>query len=391
MYAITSRDRRVTDYVRNQAYAWLYNKIGKGEYDSHGHEAEGVILRIKEARAVTKESYAEFLEHFKNDPYFYMLEGKKSKKSKGITTSYIADYFMSFNDDVLPVGFVRDFFEDDYETAAEIDAYMSSYTEGSLEEFVINCQKINNKRAAQIEKIQKNTPSLFNTKVSFHVLNVVKMILAVAAFVICVNYFANNMIIDHFAELVNTGSNRFLEENFPIVLLHAFLLIFILVKVKRAIVLLFFYIRFLYIRIYVMLIKHFISSFNSNTTERLKAYFEDVIGELKGTGYVITPEMCSASPSGKRQYMYIVNFKGEKISKLIEKLTGSKRYSAVHFYYDSKINISVQKVYWKKGIITSVIIILLLSFTGIPELRDWLIGLLASTPLNKFIDFPVQQ
>lgn len=387
MYSITSRDRRVTDYVKEQAYVWLYNKISNGEYYSHGHEAEGIVLRIKEAHKVTEKSYDEFRSYFGNDPYFYMLNYKGKKISKGITTPYMENYFIKFNDVILPVGFIKDFFEDDYETVTEVNEYMLSFSEGSLDEFVISCQKIKNKRDAEIEKIRKNTPYLFNSNVLFHVTNIIKIVLVFFALALCIRFFATNELINNFAELVRTGQNQFIEDNIRTVITCVIMFLFVLIKLKKVIVLLLFYISFLRITFFVKSLQYSLDNFNNTTIETIKEYFKGIISNFKNTNFFITDDMCSVVPRGKHQYLSIINFNSSKIESNIQKISSNKRYKNIHFYYDSNTTISSQKRFWKKGIMSTVIIILILMFSSISELREALINFLASTPLSEFFDF----
>ena len=72
-YSILLRDRRITDYVMEQAYLWLYEQIVKDSYVAGDRQSEKLILEIKQPGAVTQTSYEAFLQAFMNDPYQYLL------------------------------------------------------------------------------------------------------------------------------------------------------------------------------------------------------------------------------------------------------------------------------------------------------------------------------
>lgn len=384
MYTITSRDRRVTDYVKNQAYIWLYNKIINNEYVSHGHEAENVLLRIKEAHTVTEKSYEEFRNYFKNDPYYYMLNYKSIKKSNGITTSYLTNYFIKFNDVVLPVGFIKDFFEDDYETKAEINEFLAMFADGALDDFVIGCQKIKNRRDAEIDDITKKTPCVFHTKAMFHVTNIIKIILTFAALFLCISYASRNHIIDSLIQSRNGESVVIGDPS--VVFVHFVIFVLTLIKLKNVVRIVLFYISFIRIRLYVGSLRRSLDVFNNNTIEDIKNHFKDTIEELKNSQFVITDEMCTNIPKGRKQYLFITNFDSSRIEERLNKLLTNKRYAKLSFRFENEKAIMPQKRAWRKGIISSVLMVVILLVTGVPTIHDALLRLIASTPLNDLFD-----
>ena len=118
MFQIISNTHRVTKYVTEEAYKWLYNEINKNNYAvSKQSSALNLMLKIKTERCITKETYEQFVSLMENSPYIYLI--RKKNKSGAITTNNVRNYFVMFNDDVLPLGFIMDFFEDEYETKEE--------------------------------------------------------------------------------------------------------------------------------------------------------------------------------------------------------------------------------------------------------------------------------
>ena len=383
MYSISSRDRRVTDYVKDQARKWLYNKIVNDEYETFSHSGKQIIIDIKDAREVTEKKYKEFCGAFVNDPYAYMLNYKKRKKISGITTKHLANYFVLFNEAVLPVGFIKDFFEDDYETRAEIDEYFATYSKGALDEFVIECYKLENKREAEVEKIKQSTPCVFKTKKWFHVSNIIKIVLPLICLILCLNYLIDNNI---FSTLVSDERDILWSEHGPKVLVNLLCLIISLVKIKNAVVLVIFYINYIWVRIYVASLQRSLNVFNDNTISKIKDHFLNQIDELKAADFFITDDICQNPPNGMNQYLSIASFNTEKMSSKIQKLTSNKRYNKVHFEYKNNNELTAQKRFWRRGIATSVILLIIISIFNIESVGGALADLISNTPIGDSFD-----
>ncbi len=376
MFSIISKERRVTNYVKVQAYKWLYAKIVKGEYTAHTSEAENLILEIRRAGTVTETTYKQFCSHFFNAPFYYILNNDKNGKFTGITTNILPNYFVKYNNENLPVGFVEEFFEDDYETKAEIEEYYQTYLDGVLDDFIIGCRATRNVRVDEIDNLKNEQPGTFNTKVSFHVTNVIKNVLAVIGFVINLIYLIDNDVVGEIIRFFESGSH-FVEENLGIIIANLFFLLYLLPKIVKLITTIIFYIRLFIVRGYVGRVEKSMEVFNTDTLENFKEHFGNINKILKRTR-VIEGE-CLDAPAGKKQYLAITNFDIQSLNAKLEKL--HKKFDAT-LYYDYNKNgsdLKKRQSRWKKGIVMSVILITIFVFLNIPDLNEWIVDLIAST------------
>ena len=132
MYEINVSTRRVTQFIIEEAYRWLYLKINNNEYQANRcKEGKSLIVKIAEEKTVTAENYVKFINLFDNSPVAYMMYRSKRKSSKLITTDILCNYFVKYNGHILPVGFIKDFFEDDYETQQEVNALLEGFTKNA--------------------------------------------------------------------------------------------------------------------------------------------------------------------------------------------------------------------------------------------------------------------
>ena len=121
MFEIKVESRRITHLVKKEVYNWLYEKILANEYNENAsEEGSQLITRILNEQCVTYETYGSFIQCFDNSPHNYMMFRSKRKSINKITTDQLANYFVRYNGFPLPLGFVTDFFEDDYEDPSEI-------------------------------------------------------------------------------------------------------------------------------------------------------------------------------------------------------------------------------------------------------------------------------
>jgi len=374
MYSITSRDRRVTEYVKKQAYKWLFGKIVAEEYVPHGAEANTMILTIKDKGGFDEKSYEEFTGYFVNNPYNYILNQKNPKRIKGITTDKLANYFIKYNEVVLPVGFIKDFFEDDYETQRDITEYYNGYTGSTLNDFILGCQMNANKKDLDIRKTQSSNPFIFNTKLGFHICNIIKLILTVIGMVISISYFSENKIITNLINIFKGKPSTYdFEANVPILVANVVFLLFLIPRVIKLIKLIFFYISYMRIRLYANSLRSALKDFNTNVVKEFEEFFKDVNVNFPASGYTITEDMYSTLPGGTKKYINVLNFSYKLIEDRIRKITTNKRYSDLGFVYKNDNELAIQRPLWRKGIVFFAILIIAICCFNIEPLRMWIV------------------
>ena len=142
MYECELNSRRITTYIRQEAYKWLEANINKYEV-CKDTEAERLFLEIKKT-GVDKEKYDKFVEKVMKDPYIFALYGyKEAKKNFSIITRDVRCLFVSFDGTPLPIGFITQFFEDDYETQEDIDNLITAALSSMREEFKLDSEEKN--------------------------------------------------------------------------------------------------------------------------------------------------------------------------------------------------------------------------------------------------------
>ena len=356
MYSITSRDRRVTNYVKKQAYKWLYTKIVKNEYESHSNEADNVLLRIRQQKAVTPETYEEFLDYCNNDPYYYMINHDRPKKLNGITTRIIDNYFVEFNDVLLPVGFIKEFFEDDYETMMDIREFYKTYLDGTLDSFFISCQMTRNRRDEEIEAVKQKNSRVFNTKFGHHFVNIfIRFILPLVAIFFGLRFFIGTWLADGFTQVT--------EENSVEIALNAIGVLMTFLPALRAISLLVFYIRWISIRIYVSGLSKALDVFDSDTMDSFKEHFRNINQFLIQKPFpVIEDDPCFEDPQSKKQYLYIVDFNKKTLEDKLASLM--KRFKF-------KVNVLTGHNKWFMSLINNFIWAAILVMVNTPSLKIW--------------------
>ena len=385
MYSITLRDRRITEYVVEQAYLWLYDQIMEDCYIAGDRQSEKLLLEIKQAGEVTKKTYDMFLTAFMNDQYQYLLVCGRGKKQPGLTSPDLRNYFLKFNGEIIPAGFVESFFEDDYETRAEIEAYYNSYLEHNINQFGLNCQSISMSRSETLEGIKEAHPCIFRTKFLFHFTNILKLILLIIGFCLCLGFFDGIDIFYRLDELMTRGESRILEENLPKIIANAIFLIILLVKSTHCIRCIVFYIDLLVVRLRIHKQKKAFEALDANTIADFKEYFKNVNEELPSVDYCIADDMCTSAPSRRTQYLKILNFNKEKIIKILDRMEhGSKYYKKLNFFFTEPREYAVCKKAWKKGIFSSILLIIIFFFVNIEAINIWLVTFITSVVQNGF-------
>ncbi len=200
---IENADRRITKYVMTQVYVWLTERILKGEYHANrSREARELLTIVRQKREITAQQYSRFLELFYNEPFEYIFLRKQLKNSAYITTENVENYFIDYNGAKIPVGFVKDFFEDDYETQKEIEDYMAEYVKKEVIRTKDNCAITSLKNQNKIEDLEDKYPNVFRTSKVFYVTR----FLCLAVFVLVASLFFRFAADTHMWDVVVMGT-----------------------------------------------------------------------------------------------------------------------------------------------------------------------------------------
>lgn len=380
MYSVTSNSRRITTYVQKEAYKWLYDKIVKNEYDvGTNRKAQKLVIDIKKDGCITEETYLNFVSKVVYSPYEVMLRGFKACGKKYIVAHSIENFFMKYNGEILPIGFVKDFFEDDYETQAEVDKYIDEVVKGQEELFAIRCQEKMLQKNSDIADMKDERPYVFKTKAMFHITNLIKAILTLATLFVSLYFITEENVIEKLVAYATDGDySTFFEDyafhviwNFVVL----FFLIFQLIKLVKTVI---FYVRWGIIRIRVFLFELKIKKFEGAQFEELREYFRSVRGEL-AKGHILTDELCAGVPAAKRHYVAIDKFDTEKIKTMIGKLYNSPRYVFLDAAYDEtdELRFKAKKKAWRKKIVFRTICLLFLCILNISDVRDSIMDLIS--------------
>jgi hypothetical protein len=117
-------ERRITNFVKSEARKWLYTNLDK--YIFQNQKARELSMRISTERKVTEETYKEFANMFENNPINRKVGGL-SEGEKSIVSDDLFKYFINYNNHDLPLGFIIDFFEDDYEDKECVKKLISDF------------------------------------------------------------------------------------------------------------------------------------------------------------------------------------------------------------------------------------------------------------------------
>ncbi len=386
MYSLNSNSRRITTYVQEEAHKWLYNKIIKNEYDvGSNRKAQKLIIDIKKEGKVTAESYDRFVSQVIYNPFDVITRGYKPCSKKYICARAIENFFLKYNGVILPIGFVKDFFEDDYETQAEINKYIESVVKGQEEKFAIKCQEKLLNQTGNIADMKDEKPYVFRTKVMFHITNLLKAIITIATLVICLKFIVGEDVITKIIEFNRDGAHEdFFDKYMFHVIFNFIVLIFLIPRVIKLIKTIIFYIRWLAIRIKVFIVGLSIKQFEATKFEALREYFKSIVPEI-ATTHVISEEACKNVPAARRQYIAIDEFDFEKIENRIVKLYNSPRLLFLNACYneDDERVFKQKKKAWRKRIVASILLLAILCFTNIQECRDFAMDLLE--PVIEYI------
>ena len=375
MYSIKSNSRRITTFVKNEAYKWLYDKINKNEYEvKNKREAQQLILSIQKAQCVTESSYNKFVEYIIHNPFSCVMSGYK-RKSNLITTRKIENFFVLFNGTPLPIGFIKDFFEDDYETQAEINKYIASIVKEQENLFAIKAQERVLAQNENITRMKTTYRYFFKTNVLFHLTNVIKMLLTIVTFFLCVYYFKENDVIGKVIIYLRDGEGeKFIEDNMFLIIFNIIVFFCLIPRIIKLVKLIIFYIIWFITRFYVFLMSRSLFVFENKKIEEMREYNKSIVPEIATRGY-IDDSVCSGMPSVRRLYLRFERFNYKKVESKIDKIGKSPKFNFVNLFYQDEVGLKVQKKKWKSRIVTSVLLAVVLMFTNIKACRDFAIDL----------------
>ncbi|MCL1997186.1 MAG: hypothetical protein FWG65_00275, partial [Turicibacter sp.] len=108
-------ERRITTFIKKEAYKWVFDNIKK--YEPQTKDTEDLCKQIKQSEGFTEDTtyttyYEALANNFENNPFADKI---KIDRRKPIITDDIQMYFVEYNGVKLPIGFMFDFFESDYE------------------------------------------------------------------------------------------------------------------------------------------------------------------------------------------------------------------------------------------------------------------------------------
>lgn len=391
MYEINVSNRRVTQYIIEESYKWLYEKITAGEYQANNCKpGKRLLIDIQEQQCVSAENYKQFIELMDDSPYSYMMYRSRRKSSKRITTDELFNYFVKFNGHVLPLGFIKDFFEDDYETQREIDQLLEKYVVSENNTINVQWRKTLITREESVDRLKSVFPNMFRLHPALVITQILRMFLvAVRIFVIIsflnvmdfwgvMNRFFTVSKFDLKVPIEASGlMNAFCYDGIPfcragqsftlgqyfgvyvayfVVCLLAVLLL--IPKIKTVISFLIFTLRVIWNNIRVAIPKLFIHLFEKKGLDTISNYFKKTTPDMVAAR-VIGDEHCKGLPSFLQ---FIYNYVDRlDIPKVCDKLgVQNAKYFSKGFAYDEK-TLPAAKAMWRKGLVGYVIITLALA------------------------------
>ena len=392
MYEINVSNRRVTQYIIEEAYKWLYQKIAAGEYQANRCKAgKRLLVEIQEQQSVSPENYTMFVDLLDNSPYSYMMYRSKRASAKRITTDQLFNYFVKYNGQVLPLGFIKDFFEDDYETQREINELLEQYTVGENNAINVQWRKTLITREESLDRLKSVFPNMFRLHPSLVItqtlrtLMVAFRILIIVSFLNAVDFFeimgqftiANGFDLQKELTAVRDmtafcyqgdrvfrymGDSFLMGEYFSfygayfvVCILAALLLIS---KIKLVINFLIFLVRVIIHNIRLGVSKMNIHIFEKKGLDTISNYFKGITADMVTEG-VITDDHCNGLPKGLcNTYNAVYRL---DIPTMCDKLgVLNAKYYAKQFAYDEK-DLSVVKANWRSGLVGYIIITIALS------------------------------
>lgn len=391
MYEINVSNRRVTQYITEEAYKWLYQKIAAGEYQANRCKpGKRLLVEIQEQQNVSPENYTQFVELMDNSPYSYMMYRSRRGSAKYITTDQLFNYFVKYNGHVLPLGFIKDFFEDDYETQREINELLQQYAVGENNSINVQWRKTLITREEAVDRLKSVFPNMFRmhpmlvitqslrtVMVAVRIFIVLAFLKAVDFYTVMGQFMSGNgfdvrkpivakRLMDAFcyyghvfAEQGETFSLGSYFETYGIYFIVCILVLLTLIsKIKLVINFLVFLVRVISHNVRIGISKMYIHIFEKKGVDTISNYFKGVTGDMVAEGS-ITDEHCKGLPKFLC-YMYNAVYRLD-IPKLCDKLgVLNTRYYAKRFAYDDK-DLPMAKASWRNGLVGFIIVTVLLS------------------------------
>lgn len=397
MYEINVSTRRVTQYIIEEAYKWLYQKIKDGEYATNRCKpGKALLLQIEENHGLTQENYEEFIELFDNSPYSYMLYRSKHKSSKKITTDHLFNYFVQFNGEILPLGFVKDFFEDDYETEQEINALLQKFASSEKDEISVRWKRTLISKEDAIEGVQMAFPNMFRVHPMLLITEIIRLVVTLAIGIMVWTFLENVHFMDIMGVFMSehgfdvgakfqatstmaaycfdgrpfcmAGDAFTLGDYFGhyalFFILNIILIIVLISRVRKSISFIIFAVRVVSNKVRLLIQKVLIHNFEKDGVQSIGNYFMEVAPEM-ANARVIDDTHCAGIPKARNLYNAIEAF---NIQKMSERLAMQMpKYFAKNYAYEEK-DAKIVKATWRSGIIVSVLFTIVLAFVYIPSL-----------------------
>ena len=391
MYEINVSNRRVTQYITEEAYKWLYQKIAAEEYQANRCKAgKRLLVEIQEQQMVSAENYAQFVELMDNSPYSYMMYRSRRGSAKHITTDQLFNYFVKYNGHILPLGFIKDFFEDDYETQNEIAELLKQYTVSENNSIKVHWKKTLITREDSADRLKTAFPNMFKmhpTLVitqSLRTIMVAIRIFIVLAFLEAVDFYTvmskfmsgngfdvrkpitASKLMDAFcyygsvfAEKGETFTLGSYFETYGIYFVVCIIVILTLIsKIKLVINFLIYLTRVIIFNVRIGICKTYIHIFEKKGVDTVCEYFNGVTGDMVAQG-AITDEYCEGLPKFLC-YMYNVVYNLD-VPKLGDKLgLLNVRYMYKRLSYEEK-DLPAVKAYWRSGLVGYIVFTVILS------------------------------
>jgi len=414
MYQINVSTRRVTQYIIEEAYKWLYKKIVAGEYSvNKSKPAKALLLQIEEEQMINKENYNKFIELFENSPFSYMLYRHKRRSCNKITTDVIFNYFVEYNGHVLPLGFIKDFFEDDYETRREINLLLEEFGKSnknemaiSLRRNLIDCENKLDEISASHQHTLKVHPMLIVTQLIQLILtglysyilvaciNAIDLLKTLKTLMIDLKFDISDDIIasktisafkeagDVFCKKADSFTFEEYLTNYWFYMLFCVVMIIILIKrLKNNISFIVYFVKTIAANIRICLQKLYVQKFEKNGLSDISEYFEEIIPDMAVSGY-IDDNHSNGIPKVKNTYVRITKFDTGKISSKLDSIY-DKFLKYKYTYHPD--DIKIMKASWRKKMIVSIIFGVIFSFLFIDDLFA-IIQPVISTVINYLSD-----
>lgn len=102
----------INEEVTASARIWLSENIGR--YSSHRCKRGSWLIRCISEKGATPADYEDFLKLFSNDPIGNTLLEKNIHGASEIVSDSLDCYFVCYNGAILPIGFLRDYYHEDF-------------------------------------------------------------------------------------------------------------------------------------------------------------------------------------------------------------------------------------------------------------------------------------